>query len=158
MVAFNRIYGINHAVYVRCELEVFSKLLPVVLLWFDNDWVFIAPFLIQIKKFCFCRILTDSAINPFQVFKKFLLVFTLNVFDWVAYLMDDAKLYYGIRKYALNGIHPDDRIYIVQTTGASGFYLGKDTVCYCTNCFGRNTVAEIFLHPVTDLTVLLPRA
>ena len=48
-------------------------------------------------------------------------------------------------------VHPDYRIDSIKGTGTPGLYFRENTVGYGTDRFGRDTVAEIFLHPVTDL-------
>ena len=77
---------------------------PIVLPWPDDNRVFLAPFLIQIKKLYFCGFFTYGAIDMFQVFYELFLMFATDILDGIAYLMDNAELYNGIGEDTLDGI------------------------------------------------------
>ena len=104
VIALDGIGGINHASYIRCKLEVFGKLFPVVLPRLDDDRIFLAPFFIQIKKLCFSGFLAYSTIDMFQVFHELFLMSATDILDGVAYLMDNAELYNGVGEDTLDGI------------------------------------------------------
>ena len=122
MVAFDDVGGVDDSTYRFSILEVSAEIVPLVAPRLDDYWVLFAPLCLQVIKLCLCLLFGLGSIHQSQVGKESFLVLAGHIFHGVAYLMDDAQLHVGMRKYALNSIRK----------ACETVYAGNQNVLYPT--------------------------
>jgi hypothetical protein len=74
MYRFNGIGGVDNPANILWILETLAEPVPIVSPGFDNNWIFIVPFIRQDIQLLFRQILVVCFIYAFHVHHKFLLV------------------------------------------------------------------------------------
>ena len=92
MIAFHGVGSIDKFSDTSCKLEVFRKLLPIVLPGPDYNGILFSPFGVQVQKLRFSSLLTDCLIDKLQVLHELFLVLTAHIFDGITDLMYDTEL------------------------------------------------------------------
>ena len=104
MVALYRVGGVDDPPDLVGELEEARQLRPVFIPGFQDVGVLPVPLFPELLFGVLGIFQIDCAINLFQVCAHGFSVLIGNKFATVAYLMDDAKLVFRLRKYGVNGL------------------------------------------------------
>ncbi len=104
MIPFDRIGRVDQFVYLRCVLKIAAQILPVIPPGTDDDWIFLAPFGVEIGQLRFSLFQCCSLVDRLQVCKELLLVLAGDVLERVAYLVDYAELRISLREHCVYGV------------------------------------------------------